>query len=93
MMENAKLPVRKWYLAMAFMSFSKKGISATELQKQLGHSRYESVWTMMHRIRQAMGKRDSLYNLEGMIEFDEGYFKTEISEKEKQNLKRSKGSQ
>jgi hypothetical protein len=93
MMENAKLPFRKWYLAMAFMSFSKKGISATELQKQLGHSRYESVWTMMHRIRQAMGKRDNLYHLEGMIEFDEGYFKTEISEKEKQNLKRGKGSQ
>lgn len=93
MMENAKLPVRKWYLAMAFMSFSKKGISATELQKQLGHSRYESVWTMMHRIRLAIGKRDSLYNLEGMIEFDEGYFNTEISEKEKQNLKRGKGGQ
>ena len=28
-----------------------------------------------------------------MIEFDEGYFKTEISEKEKQNLKRGKGIQ
>ena len=26
MMENYKLPIRKWYLAMAFMSFSKKGI-------------------------------------------------------------------
>ncbi len=93
MMENAKLPIRKWYLAMAFMSFSKKGISAKELQRQLGHSRYESIWSMMHRIRQAMGQRDNLYGLDGMIEFDEGYFTTETSEKDKQNLKRGRGSQ
>ena len=93
MMENAKLPIRKWYLAMAFMSFSKKGISATELQRQIGHSRYESIWSMMHRIRQAMGQRDNKYGLEGMIEFDEGYFSTETSKKEKEQLKRGRGSQ
>lgn len=93
MMENAKLPFRKWYLAMAFMSFSKKGISAKELQKQLGHSRYESIWSMMHRIRRAMGQRDSLYGLDGMVEFDEGYFTTETSKRDKQNLKRGRGSQ
>ena len=93
MMENAKLPVRTWYLAMAFMSFSKKGISATEMQRQLGHSRYESIWSMMHRIRKAMGKRDSMYELSGMIEFDEGYFVTETSSVSKQKLKRGRGSQ
>ena len=74
MMENSKLPIRKWYLAMAFMSYSKKGISAKELQRQLEHNRYESIWTMMHRIRKAMGQRDDRYNLEDMIEFDEAYF-------------------
>lgn len=93
MMEGAKLPVRTWYLAMAFMSFSKKGISATELQKQLEHKRYESIWSMMHRIREAMSKRDSRYKLDGMIEFDEGFFHTETSDEEKKNLKRGKGSQ
>jgi hypothetical protein len=62
-MENSNLPFRKWYLALAFMSFSKKGLSASELQRQLGHSRYESVWFMMHRIRKAMGKRDRLYSV------------------------------
>lgn len=93
MMENANLPIRKWYLAMAFMSFSKKGISAKELQRQLGHNRYESIWSMMHRIRKAMGQRDCLYNLEGMVEFDEGYFRTETNKRDKQNLKRGRGSQ
>ena len=93
MMENSNLPFRKWYLAMAFMSFSKKGISATELQRQLGHSRYESIWFMMHRIRKAMGQRDRMYSLEGMVEFDEGYFATETNQRDKQNLKRGRGSQ
>ena len=93
MMENHKLPIRKWYLAMAFMSFSKKGTSAAELQRQLAHSRYETVWVMMHRIREAMGKRDSLYELTGMVEFDEAFFETGTSEKDKQNLKRGRGSQ
>ena len=91
MMESAKLPVRKWYLAMAFMSFSKKGISACELKRQLNHRRYESIWSMMHRIRDAMGKRDDLYQLKGMIEFDEGYFEKATSKHTK--LKRGKGSQ
>jgi len=90
-MENAKLPVRKWYLAMAFMSFSKKGISACELQRQIDHKRYASIWNLMHKIRVAMGNRDNLYTLNGMIEMDEGYFETATANGTK--LKRGKGSQ
>lgn len=89
--EHSKLPIRKWYLAMAFMTFSKKGISAKEMQRQLGHSCYESVWSMMHRIREGMGKRDDQYRLKGMIEMDEGYFEQNIPRATK--LKRGKGSQ
>jgi transposase-like protein len=91
MMEHAKLPIRKWYLVMALMSATKKGFSAIEIQRQIGHSRYESIWSMIHRIRIAMGRRDDLYQLEGMIEFDEGYF--EKSTPEGTRLKRGKGSQ
>lgn len=56
---------------MAVMSFSKNGLSASKLQRQLDYSRYEWIWFIMHRIRKAMGKRDNLYNLEDMIEFGE----------------------
>lgn len=91
MMSHSNLPVRTWYLAMAFMSFSKKGISAHELQRQLDHSRYATVWSLMHRIRNAMGHRDAQYTLEGMIEFDEGYFEKATPEGIK--LKRGKGSE
>ena len=64
-MEKSKLPFRKWYLAMAFMTYSKKGISAKELQRQLSHKYYEPIWYMMHKLRKSMGQRDSIYSLEG----------------------------
>lgn len=91
LMESANLPVRTWFLAMAFMSFSKKGISASELKRQLNHNRYESIWSMMHRIRDAMGERDALYTLGGMVEFDEGFFETATPKGT--TLKRGRGSQ
>ena len=90
-MENSKLPLRKWYLAMALMTFSKKGISACEMQRQLDHKRYEPIWLMMHKIRKAMGKRDELYTLNSSVEFNEGYFEKAIPYSVK--LKRGRGSQ
>lgn len=92
-MENSNLPIRKRYMAMAFITFSKKGISSKELQRQLSHKYYEPIWLMMKKLRTAMGQRDALYNLEGMIEFDEGYFETSTSRQTKEKLKRGKGSQ
>jgi hypothetical protein len=76
---------------MAFMTFSKKGISALEMQRQLGHKRYGTVWKLMHKIRAGMGKRDNLYQLSGSVEFDEGYFEQATPENLK--LKRGRGSQ
>lgn len=90
-MEYSKMTFKKWYETMAFMSSTKKGISAKELQKQIEHKRYASVWLLMHKVRRAMGNRDNTYNLTGMVELDEGYF--EVSTKEGTVLKRGKGSQ
>jgi len=90
-MEGSKVPFHTWYMAMAFMTFSKKTISAAELQRQLDHPKYDTVWRLMHKLRVVMGKRDALYRLEGAVEFDEGYFEKATSEKIK--LKRGRGSQ
>lgn len=89
--QHSKLPIRIWYLAMALMTMTKKGFSAKEMQKQLGHNRYQTIWRMMHKIREAMGNREALYKLHGMIEFDEAYIKKETSKNTE--LKRGKGSQ
>ncbi len=91
-LESSKLPFHKWYLSIAFMSFTKKGISAKDLQTQLGHSRYESVWRVMHKIRESMGNRDDRYSLTGMIEFDEAYIETATSKTQSTPNKRGKGS-
>jgi len=40
-----------------------------------------------------MGKRDDLYGLEGMIEFDEGYFEKAMKEVAFRKLKRRRGCQ
>ncbi len=90
MMENSNLPFRTWYLAIAFMSYSKKGISAHEMRRQFNNLRYATFWSLMHRIRNSMGHRDAMYSLEGMVEFDEGYFEKTTPAGIK--LKRGKGS-
>ena len=63
------------------------------MQRQLGHKRYEPVWNMLYKLRQAMGKRDELYTLSGVLELDEGFFSTEPDEDQKDKpLKRGRGS-
>ncbi len=66
------------------MSLTKKGFSSKEIQKQLGLKRYEPVWAMVHKLRKATGARDEKYTLEGMIEFNEGYFTVESKEIEQE---------
>ncbi len=48
-MENSRLSYRTWFLIMMFMTSTKKGISACELQRQIGHKRYRTIWYIMHR--------------------------------------------
>lgn len=92
-MENSRLSFQTWFLIFYLMTNTKKGISASELRKQLGHKRYATIWSIMHRIRAKMGERDSKYDLNGMVEFDEGHFEQATSKAVKNKLKRGKGSQ
>jgi hypothetical protein len=93
-MHGSKLPFRYWFVAMHLITSTKKSFSSQEIQRQLGHKRYQPIWTMMHKLRDAMGNRDGQYTLSGAIELDEGFFSTEISEENKNKpLKRGRGSQ
>jgi len=93
-MHGSKLPFMYWYITMHLITSTKKSFSALELQRQLGHNRYQPIWEMLHKLRNVMGQRDSEYQLSGSIELDEGFFATErdITEKGKP-LKRGRGSQ
>jgi hypothetical protein len=93
-MHGSQLPYRYWFIAMHLLTSTKKSFSAVELQRQLGHKHYEAIWTMLHKLRQAMGKRDTQYTLSGQIEIDEGFFTTEVKTQDKAKpLKRGRGSQ
>jgi hypothetical protein len=95
-LEASKLPYHYWIYTIYLMTNTKKGISAKELQRQLGHKRYEPIWAMMHKIRAAMGKRDSKYQMENVVELDDGYVKADqpdqSSEKD-ETPKRGRGTQ
>lgn len=90
---HTKLSFHYWYLALHLMTATKKGFSALEMQRQLGHRRYEPIFKMMHKIRRSMGSRDDKYLLEDMIEIDDAYIETCTDSLEKGKLKRGKGSQ
>lgn len=93
-MHGSQLPFRYWFAAIHLLTSTKKSFSASELQRQLGHSTYNPIWGMLHKLRLAMGKRDSEYSLKDVIELDEGYFSTETDDEEKDKpLKRGRGSQ
>ena len=93
-MEGSNLPFRYWLTTMALLTSTKKSFSALELQRQLGHKRYEPIWAMLHKLRAAMGKRDKRYELKEYIEMDEGFFES-VSSKENSGegpQKRGRGS-
>jgi hypothetical protein len=92
-MESSKLPYQYWVYAIYLLTLTKKGISALELQRQLGHKRYEPIWAMLHKLRAVMGQRDSKYMLDGVIELDDAFYKTHGDKPETEEQKRGRGSQ
>jgi transposase-like protein len=71
--ENTKLNLRKWYYAAFLIVSSKGGISAKELQSQIGVT-YKTAWYVNRRLREAMGDANDKYKLEGTATMDEAYF-------------------
>lgn len=53
-MEDSHVPLSTWTKAFHLICSSKKGMSALQLQRNLGIGRYRSAWFLAHRIREAM---------------------------------------
>lgn len=71
--DKTKTPLRKWFLAIYYMSEDKRGISALSLKDKIKVA-YQTAWSMCHKIRQAMSQRDEGYKLNGKVELDEAFF-------------------
>jgi transposase-like protein len=64
--------LQKWFLAIFFVSRHKQGISALQLQRDLGLGSYQTAWTMLHKLRSALGDRSGQL-LKGVVEADETF--------------------
>lgn len=72
--EHSKTGILKWLRAVYFVMQGKRGVSALELMRHLGMNSYGTVWTMLHKIREALRQRDAQYKLKGQIELDGAVF-------------------
>jgi transposase-like protein len=69
---DSHLPLIVWFHAIGLLLNAKKGISAKQLQRDLGIGGYKTAWYLNHRIREAM-KDGSPVPLGGIVEIDETY--------------------
>lgn len=69
-MHKTRMPLRTWFWAAYLVSTFHPGISAKQLQRQLGVGCHETAWAMLHKLRGAMvaPERDPL---KGEVEIDE----------------------
>lgn len=72
-MEDSHLPLATWARAFHMMCSSKKGISALQLQRNLGLGSYRTAWFLSHRIREAMKCEPVAGRLKGKVQVDETY--------------------
>ena len=69
---DSHLPLITWFHAIGLVLNAKKGISAAQLQRDLGLGGYKTAWYLLHRIRESMG--DAIPQpLGGIVEVDETY--------------------
>ena len=71
-MHGTRTPLRLWFWAAYLVATHTPGISAKQLQRQLGLSRYETAWLMLQKLRRAMVAPER-EPLRGEVEVDEGF--------------------
>ena len=72
-MHRSHITLRQWVQAFYSMCSHKKGVSALQLQRNLGLGSYRSAWHLAHRIRTAMDEKTLSPSLKGTVEVDETY--------------------
>jgi len=71
--EDTKIPLRKWMIAIWFITSHKKSIASTQLAKDLKVTQ-KTAWFMMHRLRHAVRTRSfNSTPLTGTVEIDETF--------------------
>jgi transposase-like protein len=71
-LEDSKIPICKWLMAIHLMTSSKKGVSSHQIARECGITQ-KSAWFLNHRIREAMKKEPMAGMLKDVVEVDEAY--------------------
>ncbi len=72
--QNSKTPMLIWLRTICLVTQGKRGVSALELQADLGMKSYGTAWILLHKIREALRQRDERYKLNDIIELDGAVF-------------------
>ena len=72
LLHRSHLPIHLWFWAAYLVTTHTPGMSAVQLQRQLGVSKIDTAWFLLHRLRQGMLNIERS-PLSGLIETDETY--------------------
>lgn len=70
--ENSQIPLQKWFIAFYILSAHKKGISSTQLARNIGVTQ-KTAWFMEQRIRYALRAKTLNQPIDGLHQTDETY--------------------
>jgi len=88
-LEESRISLRKWLLAIYLINVNLKGVSSCKLARDIGVTQ-RTAWFLLHRIRKAFDKQSEI-KLLSPVEMDESYLGG--LEKNKHQYKRTKGTQ
>ena len=89
-MQQSKVPLRKWAIAIYLHLTSLKGVSSMKLHRDIGVTQ-STAWFMLQRIRKAWEAKEPLFA--GPIEVDETYIGgKETNKHESKKLKAGRGT-
>jgi hypothetical protein len=70
-MERTHTPLSTWFWAAFLVASLTPGMSAVQLQRQLGLSRYETAFQILHKLRSSMAVTSGRIGLRTHVEIDE----------------------
>ena len=92
-MQGSHITLRQWVQAFYSMCSHKKGVSALQLQRNLGLGSYHSALLLANRIRLAMREDPLASALKGTVEVDETYIGGKPRKGDHKEHKRGRGTE